>query len=84
MKMLHKFECHILADGSISHAEVQEAMKECATAACNDGEYATVEYVGCREMTDTGAKISLNRKFGIKTEKAATRKPAKFVKPVGA
>lgn len=82
MKMLHKFECHILADGSISHAEVQEAMNECATAACGDGEYATVEYVGCREMTDQGAKVHLKRKHGISVASKTPRKIAKFVKPV--
>ena len=84
MKMLHKFECFILADGGIDHAETLATVNECLEAACPTGAHATAEYVGCREMSDTGAKISLNRKFGVKTEKSAPRKVAKFVKPVGA
>ena len=79
----HQVVCTIISDGSLGdYAEVEAAISECLAASCDNVHMVHVEYKGCREMTATGVKIYGARKKGVKAEKTAPRKPAKFVKPV--
>jgi len=77
----HQFVCTVISNGPISdYAAVEDTAKECLEASVDDARTIVVEYKGCREMTETGAKIYEARKLGITSEKKQ-RKVAKFVKP---
>jgi len=80
----HQFVCTVISNGPISdYVAVEDTARECLDASVDGTRTIVVEYKGCREMTETGAKIYEARKLGVTHEKKQ-RKPAKFVKPVGA